>query len=37
VELVDKREKLENFFLKHRELLREKVVIYKEVEFWDAE
>ena len=37
VELVDKREKLENFYLKHRELLREKVVIYKEVEFWDAE
>ncbi|MFT4019811.1 MAG: DUF190 domain-containing protein [Agriterribacter sp.] len=37
VELVDKREKLENFFLKHRELLREKVVIYKEVEFWDVE
>ncbi len=37
VELVDKREKLETFFLKHRESLREKVVIYKEVEFWDVE
>ncbi len=37
VELVDKREKLESFFLKHQELLREKVVIFKEVEFWDVE
>lgn len=37
VELVDERKKLETFFLKHRESLREKVVIYKEVEFWDAE
>ena len=37
VELVDKREKLEAFFLKHQESLREKVVIFKEVEFWDVE
>lgn len=37
VELVDKREKLEAFFLKHQDSLREKVVIFKEVEFWDAE
>lgn len=37
VELVDKREKLEAFFLRHQDSLREKVVIYKEVEFWDAE
>ncbi len=36
VELVDEREKLEAFFLKHQDSLREKVVIYKEVEFWDA-
>ena len=27
---------LEEFFLKHKELLRGKVIIYKEVEFWDA-
>ncbi|ANH80962.1 hypothetical protein A8C56_08180 [Niabella ginsenosidivorans] len=37
VELIDKRERLETFFLKHRELLLGKVVIYKEVEFWDIE
>ena len=37
VERVDKREKLEDGFRKHRDSLREKVVIYKEVEFWDAE
>jgi PII-like signaling protein len=37
VELVDKREKLEAFFLRHQESLREKVVIFKEVEFWDVE
>ncbi len=37
VELVDKREKLESFFLKHKDHLKGKVVIYKEVEFWDLE
>lgn len=37
VELVDKREKLEAFFLKHQESLRQKVAIFKEVEFWDVE
>ncbi|ANI88953.1 hypothetical protein A9P82_06380 [Arachidicoccus ginsenosidimutans] len=37
VELIDKREKLETFFLKHKDLLHNKVVIYKEVEFWDVE
>jgi PII-like signaling protein len=35
VELLDKREKLEAFFLRHMDLLKDKVVIYKEVEFWD--
>lgn len=37
VELVDTREKLEAFFLKHKDYLAGKVVIYKEVEFWDIE
>lgn len=37
IELIDKREKLEQFFLKHTDLLKSKVIIYKEVEFWDAE
>lgn len=37
VELVDRREKLEAFFLKHQDALREKVIIYKNVEFWDVE
>ena len=35
VELIDDREVLESFFLKHKSLLEGKVVIYKEVEFWD--
>jgi PII-like signaling protein len=37
VTLVDKREKLQTFFYKHKDLLRSKVVIYKEVEFWDVD
>lgn len=37
IELIDKRDRLEAFFLKHIELLRSKVIIYKEVEFWDVE
>jgi PII-like signaling protein len=37
VELIDKREKLEMFFKKHLRMLHGKVVIYKEVEFWDTE
>ncbi|MBV6493810.1 MAG: hypothetical protein LDLANPLL_01833 [Turneriella sp.] len=34
VELVDARKHLEAFCLKHEDLLRDKVVIYKEVEQW---
>lgn len=37
VELVDEREKLEAFFIKHKDYLKGKVVIYKEVEFWDID
>lgn len=37
VMLVDKRAKLQHFALKHKELLRSKIVIYKEVEFWDID
>lgn len=37
IELIDEREKLEEFFRKHRKMLKDKVVIYKEVEFWDME
>jgi PII-like signaling protein len=37
VELIAKKEELEQFFLKHRDLLRSKVVIYKDVEFWDID
>lgn len=36
VELIDDREVLERFFLKHKNLLAGKVVIYKEVAFWDV-
>lgn len=35
VELIDDRDALEFFFLKHKSLLEGKVVIYKEVEFWN--
>lgn len=37
VELIDTRERLENFFKKHKKLLQHKVAIYKEVEFWETE
>jgi PII-like signaling protein len=37
VELIAKKETLELFFLKHKELLRSKIVIYKDVEFWDTD
>ncbi|MCT3744679.1 DUF190 domain-containing protein [Elizabethkingia anophelis] len=37
IELIDKREKLEGFFLKHKKYLRGKVIIFKEVEFWDID
>jgi PII-like signaling protein len=35
IELIDTTEKLEFFFKKHKKMLKEKVIIYKEVEFWD--
>jgi PII-like signaling protein len=37
VELVDERKKLEAFFIKHKDYLNGKMVIYKEVEFWDID
>ena len=37
VELVDKREKLEEFFLRHKNSLHSRVVIFKEVEVWDID
>jgi len=37
VMLVDEKEKLKTFFYKHKDLLRSRIVIYKEVEFWDVE
>jgi hypothetical protein len=37
VRLVDKKEKLQTFFHKHKDLLRSKIVIFKEVEFWDVD
>jgi PII-like signaling protein len=37
VELVDKKEKLESFCLRHKNYLKGKVVIFKEVEFWDID
>jgi PII-like signaling protein len=37
VELIDGKDRLEAFFVKHRELLRGKVIVYKEVEVWDVD
>ena len=37
LELIDEKERLEQFFLKHQHLFKSKVVIYKPVEFWDLE
>jgi PII-like signaling protein len=37
VMLVDKKAKLQHFVSKHKDILRSKVVIYKEVEFWDID
>jgi PII-like signaling protein len=34
LELVDEREKLEAFFITHKAMLKNKTVIFKEVEFW---
>jgi len=34
LELVDKKEKLELFFSKHKTMLKNKTVIYSEVEIW---
>ncbi|MET3036879.1 DUF190 domain-containing protein [Chryseobacterium sp. NRRL B-14859] len=36
IELIDERPKLEAFFLKHQNLLKNKVIIYKEVEYWET-
>jgi len=36
IELIDEREKLETFFLKHQGLLKSKIIIYKEVEVWET-
>jgi len=37
IELIDARDKLETFFSKHKDILKGKVIIYKEVEFWDID
>ncbi|MGD9930734.1 MAG: DUF190 domain-containing protein [Mangrovibacterium sp.] len=37
IELIDKKENLQTFFLKHKSLFKDKVVVYKEVEYWDAD
>lgn len=35
VELVDEKEKLQQFFKTHKDILKGNTVIYKEVEFWE--
>ncbi|QTE44254.1 MULTISPECIES: DUF190 domain-containing protein [Mucilaginibacter] len=35
VELIDEKEKLEAFCIKHAELLRGKMIVFKAVEFWE--
>ncbi|MBD3750095.1 MAG: DUF190 domain-containing protein [Sphingobacteriales bacterium] len=36
VELIDKKEKLENFCIQNQHLLKDKVIIFKAVEFWSV-
>lgn len=35
VELVDEKQKLQDFFKTHKGILEKNTVIYKEVEFWE--
>jgi PII-like signaling protein len=35
VELIDEKQKLEAFCIKHTALLRGKMIVYKAVEFWE--
>lgn len=35
IELVDDKNKLQQFFKTHKDILKENTVIYKEVEFWE--
>ena len=35
ISLVDQKQRLQHFVHKHNALLQNKIVIYKEVEFWD--
>jgi len=35
VELIDEKAKLENFCRKHAEILKGKLIVYKQVEFWE--
>jgi PII-like signaling protein len=37
VELIDTKANLQQFFIKHSIALKDKVLIYKEVEYWDVE
>lgn len=37
IELIDTKENLQKFFLKHKALFKDKVTVFKEVEYWDTE
>ena len=37
IELIDTKANLQQFFLTHKEIFKDKVVVYKEVEFWDVD
>jgi PII-like signaling protein len=37
VELIDSKENLQKFFQKHKAMFKDKVIIFKEVEYWEAE
>ena len=37
IELIDTKERLQEFFIKHKENLKDKVVVYREVEYWGVE
>ncbi|MFA6084849.1 DUF190 domain-containing protein [Mucilaginibacter sp.] len=35
IELIDEKKKLEDFCIKHAELLKDKMIVYRAVEFWE--
>jgi PII-like signaling protein len=37
IELIDTKERLQDFFIQHTSIFKDKIVVFKEVEFWDTD